>query len=99
MATKVVYNYKPGGFGLSKAAINVARALFNVEWEHEYPERHDPRLVRLVGLMGEAVNGDNADLVIKEIEGNSYRIVYHNNGLEEVEIPEDIYWTVVGEDQ
>lgn len=36
--------------------------------------RHDPILVTIVETLGEEANGDSADLRIKEIKGDSYRI-------------------------
>jgi hypothetical protein len=93
---RVVFNYKPGGFGLSKAARNVAREMWAVDWEYEYPDRHDPRLVKLLNMLGDAASGPSASLACKILEGKTYHIIEHNNGQEEVVEPDDLYWTTVG---
>lgn len=94
---RVVFNYKPGGFGLSKAAINVAREMWGVDWEYEYPYRHDPRLAKLVNMLGDAASAPSASLACKILEGKTYHVIEHNNGQEEVVEPDDLYWTVVDE--
>jgi hypothetical protein len=93
---KVVFNDEPGGFRLSTAALNVAREMWDVDWEDEYPYRHDPRLVKLVDMLGDAASGPSASLACKILEGNTYHIIEHNNGQEEVLEPDDLYWTTVG---
>jgi hypothetical protein len=51
-------------------------------------ERHDPDLVRCVETLGNKVNGRCANLGVRELKGNRYRIdVYDGN--EEVFEPED----------
>ena len=51
-------------------------------------QRHDPDLVRCVETLGYAANGRCAELVVRELKGNQYRITYYD-GSEEVYEPED----------
>jgi hypothetical protein len=65
---KIVINTRHGGFGLSKEAL----ALFNersgavVTWDFNI-KRNDPILVEIVEQLGEAADGDFAELKIIEI--------------------------------
>ena len=65
---KIVINTCYGGFGLSKEAL----ALFNeragtvITYERDI-ERNNPILVEIVEQLGEAANGDFAELKIVEI--------------------------------
>jgi len=85
---KVVYS-PCGEFMLSKMALGLAKRLYGENWSrcnyleefHDADaievERHDPRLVDLVELL-EGNAGDmryNCFLEIREIEGDTYRIV------------------------
>ena len=51
-------------------------------------ERHDPDLVRCVETLGYGANGRCAELVVRELKGNRYRITEYD-GSEEVYEPED----------
>jgi len=53
--------------------------------------RHDPLLIQVVEELGEAANGDNAELEIVEIVGNLYRI-REEDGREFVETPDFARW-------
>ena len=72
--TKIVYNNRMGGFGLSSAALNRYTALKGIteqaarhaEQNDEIP-RDDPVLVQVVEELGTAANGQFADLAIAEV--------------------------------
>ena len=51
-------------------------------------QRHDPDLVRCVETLGYKANGGCADLEVRELKGNRYRIDEYD-GSEEVYEPED----------
>lgn len=98
---KVVYNGKFGGFSLSVTAMqwlaNNAREeikavaieeLANNKYFIPEIARHDPDLVRCVETLGSAANGDFADLRVRELKGNRYRIDVYD-GYEDVFEPED----------
>lgn len=51
-------------------------------------ERHDPDLVRCVETLGNAANGSCANLEVRELKGNRYRIDEYD-GYEDVYEPED----------
>ena len=51
-------------------------------------QRHDPDLVRCVETLGYAANGRCANLEVRELKGNRYRITEYD-GSEEVYEPED----------
>lgn len=51
-------------------------------------ERHDPDLVRCVEILGYAADGGYADLQVRELKGNRYRIDNYD-GCEDVYEPED----------
>ena len=51
-------------------------------------ERHDPDLVRCVETLGYKANGRCANLEVRELKGNRYRITEYD-GSEEVYEPED----------
>lgn len=70
-----------------------------VKYLREYPnkesgflcydiKRHDPDLVRCVETLGYAANGRYAELEVRELKGNRYRINEYD-GSEEVYEPED----------
>ena len=60
--------------------------------------RHHPDLVRCVEELGRNANGSYADLAIKEINGNIYRIEL-DNGNETVIEPEDYEWITIKDDE
>ena len=93
---KVVYNNCYGGFSLSKEAIDLYKELTGKSGEiSEYGiSRHDPALVKVVEILGKKANGYVADLRVKEIEGNKYRIEEYD-GMESVVEPDDIEWVEV----
>ena len=57
-------------------------------------ERHNPLLVQCVEELGEEASGKFCSLIVVEIEGNLYRIQDYD-GLEYVETPGDIDWTII----
>lgn len=57
-------------------------------------QRHDPDLVRCVETLGSAANGKCADLEVRELEGNQYRITEFD-GFEEVCTPEDEDYIII----
>ena len=50
--------------------------------------RHDPELVRCVKMLGRKANGEFADLKVRKLKGNKYRIEEYD-GYEEVFEPGD----------
>ena len=61
---------------------------------YDIEDRADPALAQVVEELGEAANGDCAELCIRELEpGTKYRIQEYD-GSEWVETPEDINWQV-----
>ena len=57
-------------------------------------ERHDPDLVRCVETLGSAANGRCAELEVRELKGNRYRIDDYD-GYEGVYEPEDEEYIVI----
>jgi len=93
---KVVYNNCYGGFSLSKEAIDLYKELTGKLGEicDSDISRHDPALVKVVETLKEKANGYVADLRVKEIKGNKYRIEEYD-GIEAVVEPDDIEWVEV----
>lgn len=93
---KVVYNNCFGGFSLSKEAIDWYKELTGKLGEicDSDISRHDPALVKVVETLREKANGYLADLRVKEIKSNKYRIEEYD-GMEEVVEPDDIEWVEV----
>lgn len=93
---KVVCNECYGGFSLSKEAIDLYKELTGKLGEicDSDISRHDPALVKVVETLGTKANGYVADLRVKEIEGNKYRIEEYD-GMESVVEPDDIEWVEV----
>ena len=60
--------------------------------------RHHPDLVRCVEELGRKANGSYADLAIKEINGNVYRIEL-DDGNETIIEPQDDTWITIEEDE
>lgn len=94
MGHKVVYNRCYGGYGLSKAALELYVKLGGKGYGNFRIARHDPLLVAVVEQLGEKANGDWAKLAIYEIKGKLYRIKEYD-GCEEVIEPDDLEWTVI----
>jgi hypothetical protein len=67
---KVVYNARHGGFDLSSRGWKMLQNL----GVSDTSARHDLRLIKVVEEMGAEANGTYANLCIREIEGNLYRI-------------------------
>lgn len=55
--------------------------------------RHDPVLVEVVERLGPAASGEYAQLEVRTIEGNRYRVCEYD-GNEWIETPDSIEWTV-----
>lgn len=77
---KVVVNHTPGGFALSKEAINLlARNLEVTEDEIKsrgdwHLQRHDPTLVRLVEDLGPRASARGSFLEIENFPSEGYQI-------------------------
>ena len=56
--------------------------------------RHHSLLVQAVETLGDEANGLCAELEIREIEGNKYRIKEYD-GWESIELPEDVEWVII----
>lgn len=93
---KVVYNNCYGGFNLSDKALDWYKELTGKLGEicDSDISRHDPALVKVVETLREKANGYVADLRVKEIKGNKYRIEEYD-GAESVVEPDDIEWVEV----
>ena len=80
---KIVINIRHGGFGLSKEAL----ALFNersgavITYDFNIP-RNNPVLVEVVEQLGEAANGDLAELKVVEIPDDVQWTVEEYDGAE-----------------
>lgn len=101
---KVVVNNCYGGFSLSQKAIARLVELgwtdadtysFSMRYPIRNESRHDPLLVQTVEELGEAASGDFAHLIVKEIEGNVYRIEEYD-GMEAVITPAQMSWVTIG---
>lgn len=99
MPHKIVISTCYGGFGLSEAALIILRGIGVMRYEGDYDTpglyceysipRHHPDLVRVVELLGEKeASGRFAELCIKEINGDEYRIDEYD-GLESIVTPQD----------
>jgi hypothetical protein len=65
---KIVINDCYGGFGLSKKALALYNERTGTVLTYEYDiKRNDPILVEIVEQLGEAANGDFAELKVVEI--------------------------------
>ena len=98
MMTKIVYNACFGGFGLSKRATDRYWELKGEPtpeyWYDGDMDRADPVLVQVVEELGEAANGNFAELGIVELEpGTKYRIDEYD-GSEAVMTIDDYEWSV-----
>lgn len=59
-----------------------------------YYERHDPVLIEVVEELGEKANGEYTNLLIREIEGNRYRISEYDGNEWVITPEEDLYVTI-----
>lgn len=89
---KVAYNTCYGGFGLSYKAEMLYRALTDMSEDdyfdaHDLP-RHDPTLIAVIEKLGKEANGPYANLAIRTISSDRYRITDYD-GIERVIVPED----------
>lgn len=57
-------------------------------------ERHDPVLIEVIEILGEAASGDLANVQVYELEGSKYWIEDYD-GMETVHTPENMEWTVL----
>lgn len=71
---------------------------FNPKYVFETYEipRHHPLLIEAVEVLGEEANGFCASLKVVEFYGKMY-IVDEYDGMEGIQIPNDIYWCNVNE--
>lgn len=100
---KVVYNACYGGFGLSRKACEYLNEKYGVAVDLKYDcleedmERHDPRLVEVVEVLGDDANGFCANLKIANISTSMYRIKEFD-GKEKVESCAGVDWIHIKED-
>jgi hypothetical protein len=91
--TKIVYNACYGGFGLSKAALDMYNELSgrNVTYGEDV-SRTDPFLVRVVEALGDKAGDRFSELRIRELKrGTKYRIDEYD-GWESVMTIDDYEW-------
>lgn len=74
---------------------------YNPENEYSYKyylkyniPRHHPLLIQVIETLGEEARGLCAELEIREIEGDKYRICEYD-GQEWIETPDSIEWTKI----
>lgn len=95
---KVVINECYGGFGLSDKAKNWLRekGITNKQIEdfEDRKDRHNKLLIECVQTLGKEANGWAANLKIREIYGNIYRIETYD-GYESVVVPDSYNWITV----
>ena len=58
-------------------------------------ERHNPLLVECVETLGEDASVRGGKLKVVEISGNLYRILDTEGGIEILEVPDSINWTII----
>ena len=97
---KVAYNTCYGGFGLSKKAELLYRALKNMSEEDDLftdeLDRHDPVLIAVIEKLGPEADGFLAKLAIRTINSSKYRIEKYD-GIERVITPEDEKYILIEE--
>ena len=97
---KVAYNTCYGGFGLSKKAELLYRALKNMSEEDDLfadgLDRHDPVLIAVIEKLGPEADGFLAKLAIQTINSSKYRIEDYD-GIERVITPEDEKYILIEE--
>lgn len=92
---RVVINTCYGGFDLSEEACNWLKEKdFEIPYPYYDAPRHHPLLIQCVEELRDKASGFLAELIIKEFEGDIYRICEYD-GLEWVETPNDIDWVNV----
>lgn len=92
MVNKVVYNKCYGGFSLSQEACNRLRELgVDPGFQGRDLPRHLPELVQVVEELKELANGDYADLGVRTLHGDAYRIDEYD-GSEGVVEPDQQTW-------
>lgn len=99
---KVVVNKYYGGFGLSESAAEYLREKYYIAYQmlsgfiflSEELERHDPRLVEVVEVLGKEASGRFARLVVQTIKGNIYYIEEYD-GYESVITPDNQEWITI----
>ena len=107
MKTKIVYNCCYGGFSLSREAVEMLASMGVQdaidELKHDrhsyytfstYSERYNKDLVTVVETLGSKASGTYAQLAIREIEGDKYRIDEYD-GIETVLTPGDYRWLTI----
>ena len=99
---KVVINTCFGGFGLSTEALDYLEDKFGLQVIRDRfggrlevnLERHDPRLVEVVEVLGEKASDSCARLVIEEVISPVYRIEEYD-GRESIETPDSLDWITI----
>ena len=94
MKHKIAINKDYGGFSLSDEAIKWLKAHGKEFDDLEDIKRHDPLLIECIETLGKKANGSCADIAIKEIDSNWYRIQEYD-GIEWIETPESIDWEII----
>ena len=99
---KVVINNCFGGFDLSTEALDYLEDKFGLQvirdrygsYLEDNLERHDPRLVEVVEVLGEKASASCSRLVIEEVSSPMYRIEEYD-GRESIETPDSLDWIVI----
>lgn len=80
---KIIINDCHGGFGLSKEALTLYNERSNAVVTYDFNiKRNDPILVEIVEQLGEAANGDYAELKIIEIPNDVLWTIEEYDGAE-----------------
>jgi hypothetical protein len=97
----VVFNNCFGGFGLSdkgRAKYAKIKGVDPASVRDRDIFRHDPALIQVIEEMGRKAGGSFGDPQIKYIpHGSKYRITEYD-GLEQVELPDEIEWEIADPD-
>lgn len=97
MGVKVAYNACYGRFSLSRAAtelLNQRKGSQVADPDYGFIEcgRHDTDLIAVIEELGEdAASGAYSKIVVREIEGNLYRVTEYD-GYESIETPDSTDW-------
>ena len=103
MKYKVAYNACHGGFSLSEEASIYLNEHWDMNIDPKYGyiderviPRHHKGLIEVIELLGDRANRRYSELLIAEIDSNSYRIDEYD-GFESVETPDSYDWVIINE--